>query len=184
MNLLYRGQYAERFRQVCLLLRETDEAVLELCFGDVAIARYCRQHGKRWIGLDASDEFVSHAVNRGLDARTANLLRPGVLPSCDVCIMMGSLYHFKAHLAELFPRIKDASSRLILSEPVRNWTHANGLLRVLAKVLTRTDAQAENFRFTEMTLKQTLDELRKVVGFEYRVVSVARDMIVEVVWLN
>ena len=182
MNLLYRGRYEERFRQMCLLIRETEGTVLELCFGDVSVAAYCRQKGKRWIGLDASEEFVAYAAARGFDARKANLLRIDALPTCDVCIMMGSLYHFKAHLSEFLPRIKGASSRLLLSEPVRNWTHAQGLLKGLAKVLTRTDEQAETFRFTEASLKQTLDELRSVVGFNYRVVSVARDMIVEVTW--
>lgn len=182
MSLLYQGRYAERFSQVCALIRETDDTVLELCFGDVAVAEFCRRAGKRWTGLDASEEFVSHAVRRGFDARQADLLRPVAFPACDVCIMMGSLYHFQAHLPELFLRIKETSSRLVLSEPVRNWTNANGLLKAAARVLTRTDAQAETFRFTEASLKQTLDQLRGVVGFDYRVASVARDMIVEVVW--
>lgn len=184
MNLLYRGSYAERFRQVCSLIRKSDETILELCFGDVAVAEYCRQNGKRWIGMDASDAFVKHALKSGFDARKADLLRLDVLPNSSVCIMMGSLYHFEAQLPSLFLRIKGASARLILSEPVRNWTHASGLLRCLAKLLTRTDAQAETFRFTEASLTRALDDLKNGVGFDYRVVSVARDMIVEVVWLN
>jgi hypothetical protein len=153
MAVLYKGQYQERFRRVCRLIRESDTTVLELCFGDVEVAGYCRAHGKRWTGLDASDEFVAHAANKGFDARKADLLQSAALPTCDVCVMMGSLYHFKTQLPELFLRIKSASSRFVLSEPVRNWTHANGLLNRLATVLTRTDAQVETFRFTEASLR-------------------------------
>ena len=184
MNALYRGRYRERFANVCKLLRETDRTVLELCFGDVVVAGYCRSHGMRWIGLDLSGAFVSHAVSRRYDARRANVMQPVAFPACDACILMGSLYHFNAQLPDLFRRIKAASPRLILSEPVRNWTHANGFLRFLARALTRADAQEETFRFDETSLLRALDELKTDVGFDYRVVSVARDMVVEVVWSN
>jgi hypothetical protein len=184
MNLLYRGRYAERFIQVCSLIRKSDDTILELCFGDVVVAEYCRQNGKRWIGLDASDAFVAHALKSGFEARKADLLSLDALPNSNVCIMMGSLYHFEAHLPSLFLRIKGASTRFILSEPVKNWTHASGLRGCLAKLLTRTDAQAETFRFTEASLTRALDDLKNVIGFDYRVASVTRDMIVEVVWSN
>ena len=182
MCLLYRGQYMERFRRVCGLIRVTDERVLELCFGDVAIAEYCRRSGKRWVGLDISDAFVSYAVSKRFDARRHDVKLPVPLPACDVCIMMGSLYHFHAQLPDLFRRIKGASSRLILSEPVRNWTHAKGLLPLLAGLLTRAGAQREAFRFDEASLLRALEGLKREVGFDYQVVSVARDMVVEVVW--
>jgi hypothetical protein len=182
MSLLYKGRYQQRFQRVCALIRASDETVLELCFGDVAVAKYCQQRGKGWTGIDESAQFVAHAVSRGFDARKDDVLRMRAFPACDVCVMMGSLYHFKARLPDLFRRVKAASSRFILSEPVRNWTQTAGLLKRLAAALTRTDRQSQTFRFTEASLTQALNELRKEVGFNYRVVSVARDMIVEVVW--
>jgi hypothetical protein len=182
MGLLYRGRYSERFESVCALIRENDRAVLELCFGDVAVAARCRQRGVCWTGLDLSEAFVAHAVKLGFDARQADLLRGEALPACDLCVMMGSLYHFERNLPELFARVKRSSARFVLSEPVRNWTHAGGLRRYLAMRLTRAGARDEVFRFTEASLTQALDRLRLDVGFEYRVVSVAHDMIVEVVW--
>jgi trans-aconitate methyltransferase len=184
MGVLYKGRYRERFKRVCELIRESDGTVLELCFGDVAIAEYCREHGKRWTGLDVSDAFVAYAARRRFDARKADVARLDALPACDVCVMMGSLYHFKERLPELFRRIKNASPRFVLSEPVRNWTHANVPFRFLARALTRTDEREETFRFDEASLVQTLDELKATAGFEYRVASVARDMVVEVVWSN
>jgi hypothetical protein len=184
MNVLYRGRYRERFASVCELIRETDRSVLELCFGDVVVAGYCRRHGVSWTGLDLSEAFVAYAAHQRFDARLANVMQPGALPACDVCIMMGSLYHFNAQLPDLFRRLKAAAPRLLLSEPVRNWTHASGGLRFLARKLTRAETQEETFRFDETSLLRALGELKAEVGFDYRVVSVARDMVVEVVWSN
>ena len=184
MNLLYRGHYRARFRRVTGLIRDTDQRVLELCFGDVAIAEFCRQRGKQWTGLDISAPFVAYAARRHHDARQADVLRTPSFPACDVCIMMGSLYHFQRNLPDLFDRIRKASPRLVLSEPVRNWTHANRLLRFLARKGTRAGSGEETFRFDEHSLRLALNALKERAGFDYRVVEVARDMIVEVVWLS
>lgn len=178
MTLLYAGQYRTRFDHVCRLFRNTDSTVLELCFGDVAIAEFCRRQGVRWTGLDTSESFVGYARRRGYDARLENVARTDAFPACDVCIMIGSLYQFKSQLHDIFPRLKCASSRLLLSEPVRNWTHASGVRGFLARTLS----DGVPFRFDERSLIQTLDALQKAVGFDYRVVSVARDMLVEVTW--
>lgn len=184
MALLYKGRYTARFKSVTALIRDTETRVLELCFGDVVVAGHCREQGKTWIGLDVSEAFVAYAVRRGFDAREADLLQMCSLPVCDVCVMMGSLYHFRRQLPDLFRRIKAASGRFILSEPVKNWTHSNRSLRFLARKGTRVGTHEETFRFDETSLNRVLEELKTKVGFEYRVVSVARDMIVEVVWSN
>jgi SAM-dependent methyltransferase len=182
MQVLYRGRCGMRFARVCELLRESDRTVLELCFGDVRVAEACRRRGVRWVGLDLSEQFVAYAARRGFDARRADLLAGCELPACDLCVMMGSLYHFEPQLAPLFERIRRASRRLVISEPVRNWTHAGGLRSRLARALTRAGDRAEAFRFTEATLAQALERLSREVGFTYRVVAVDRDMVVEVVW--
>ena len=184
MSLLYHGQYGARFKRVAAGIRNADKIVLELCFGDVMIAEYCRQQGKAWIGMDVNEAFVAYAVKRGFDARRADLSEAMVLPACDVLVMMGSLYHFRTQLPELFLRMKAASGRLILSEPVKNWTHSNRLLRFLARKGTRVGTKDETFRFDESSLLEALNELKASVGFDYHVVSVTRDMIVEVVWLS
>lgn len=184
MGLLYRGRYRVRFDPVINLIRETDQCVLELCFGDVVVAEACRQRGLKWIGLDASPAFVAHALQSGHDARQSDLLKGEPLPTCDLCVMMGSLYHFESCLSDLFTRIKHVSKRLVISEPIQNWTSGSGLRRCLARALTRASNRVQDFRFTEATLLQTLDRLSREVGFEYHVVGVSRDMIVEVIWLT
>jgi hypothetical protein len=183
MNVLYKGRYRWRFKRVAELLREPDKLVLELCFGDILLAEFCRRQKKTWIGLDLNNAFVQYAAKRGFDARRADLLSGGKLPSCDVCVMIGSLYHFKPALPELFRRIKAVSGRMILSEPVQNWTNSNAFLRFLACKGTRVGAAEETFRFTETTLLESLDELKTSVGLDYRVQTRGeRDMIVEIEW--
>ena len=182
MNVLYQGRYRARFSAVAALLRADETSVLELCFGDTEIAEHCRKHGIAWTGLDVSEAFVARARSAGYDARHADLSLPLALPPCDVCVMMGSLYHFKPRLEDLFCRIKSASKRFILSEPVITWTRSNRLLRFLARKGTRVGSAEETFRFDSPSLLAALDELHRSVGFTYRVVSVERDMIVEVIW--
>lgn len=183
MSVLYRGRYRARFRAVAALLRADEASVLELCFGDTELAGLCRAHGRAWTGLDVSEAFVARAQARGFDARHADLSAlPLALPACDVCVMMGSLYHFYPRLEALFRQMKEASKRLILSEPVRNWTHANRLLRFLALKGTRAGQREEAFRFDAESLLAALEGLQRSVGFTYRVAGVERDMIVEVVW--
>ena len=182
MGVLYRGRYRARFDPVIHLIQETDSSVLELCFGDVVVAEACRRRGVNWIGLDASPVFVAHALRSGYDARQADLQTRDPLPTCDLCVMMGSLYHFESCLSELFTRIKRVSKRLVISEPIQNWTSGSGIRRCLAIALTRAGNRAHPFRFTEASLLQTLDRLSQEVGFEYHVLGVSRDMIVEVIW--
>ena len=184
MRLLYWEPYGKRFRHVCQQLRETDSSVLELCFADVVVADYCRRHSRAWTGIDQSDAFVAYARRHRFDARQADLLRPDKLPLCDVCIMMGSLYQFRGELEDLFFRIKACSARFILSEPVNNWTCSTGLRRIMAVWLTRTEPYADPFRFTELSLVQTLNAMQHDIGFEYRIVHTARDMVVEIIWLK
>jgi len=184
MGVLYRGRYRERFDPVINLIQAPDSCVLELCFGDGVVAEACRQRGVKWIGLDASPAFVAHALRGGYDARHADLLNSEPLPTCDLCVMMGSLYHFESCLSDLFTRIKRISKRFVISEPIQNWTACSGIRRFLAIALTRAGNRAQAFRFTEATLLQALDRLSREVGFEYHVVGVSRDMIVEVIWLK
>lgn len=182
MNLLYRGRYARRAEAVCRLLRPEDRVVLELCFGDVLVAQHCRATGRSWIGLDVSAPFVAHAVRKGFDARLQDVSSADELPACDACVMMGSLYHFEGRVEELFRRIKRASRRLVLSEPVVNWTQARGVRGWLARRLTRVGEREERFRFDARSLVLRLEALKACVGFSYRIVGVGRDMVVEVVW--
>jgi len=182
MAVLYRGAYRARFDRMSALLTVNERSVLELCFGDTVFAEHCRRQGRTWTGLDVNERFIARAMEQGFDAHLLDLRHAVDLPVSDVCVMIGSLYHFHENLPELFERIKAVSGRFLISEPVRNWTHGNALLRGLARWGTRVGADAETFRFDEASLRASLETLGRRVGFKYRVHHVARDMIVEVLW--
>lgn len=181
MWLLYRGKYRMRFARITELLRESDKAVVELCFGDIYIADYCKMRGKRWIGYDISEHFVAYAQKKGFDAKREDISLLEQFPESDVCIMVGSLYHFHTELRELFGKILRSAPRLILSEPVVNWTNKGGIPSTLAQMLTGAGKGEESFRFDEASLIARLETLKKEFHFNYRIVQKDRDMLLEII---
>lgn len=182
MNILYFGKYQNRFNEVIARFKADDIRILELCFGDTVIAEHCRRFGKSWTGLDISEAFIANAVSQGYDAKKTDLFACQAFPVCDVCVMMGSLYHFERHLPDLFEKIAKSSHRLIISEPIRNWTDGSGVCRFLARRLTRAEKGDETFRFNRKSLVDALNDLKKSVPFEFITTDSRRDMIVEVIW--
>jgi len=182
MRFLYGREAEARVNRVCARLGPPDGVVLELCFGDLQIAEHCRRQGLGWIGIDRSLAFVQRARRRGFDARCRDVRDSDALPHCHTCVMMGSLYQFHEDLSALFRRMAACSDRLVLSEPVRNWTHGPWPLRMLAAWLSRTDTRSERFRYDATTLPRALQALQGELGFAYRVLHTARDMLVEVRW--
>ncbi|MBI2612561.1 class I SAM-dependent methyltransferase [Candidatus Kaiserbacteria bacterium] len=180
MWLLYLGKYRKRFTRITDLLRESDKTVLELCFGDIYIAEYCKAHSKKWIGYDISEHFVTYARRIGFDARREDISLLAKFPENDVCVMIGSLYHFHKELRELFGKILHAAPRFILSEPVINWTNKGGFLSSLARLFTGAGKGHESFRFDEASLIETLEALKRELRFDYKVVHKDRDMVVEI----
>ena len=184
LNLLYLGGYRRRFAAVIDNLRTDDVSVLELCFGDTVIAEHCRVTGMNWIGFDLSEAFVAYAIAEGYDARNVDLLSVESLPTCDVCVMMGSLYHFHGHYEGLFRLISECSQRLIISEPIKNWTDGPGLLSFVARYMTRSGKGDESFRFNRDSLLAEINRLRNIIPFDFRTIDCGRDIIVEVTWLR
>ena len=64
--------------------------VLELCFGDVYLAAFCKKAGYHWTGLDINSNFVMAAKNMGFDAKQEDLVRAEVFPRADICTMLRS----------------------------------------------------------------------------------------------
>jgi hypothetical protein len=182
MNILYGFKYKKRFAKVIKLIRPEDKAVVELCFGDIFIAQYCRQEGKGWIGFDLNENFVKFARKNNFNAHLKDVLLLEEFPRADVIIMIGSLYHFYSTIRMLFEKICRSSRRFILSEPIINLTHQKGVLGILAKRFTNAGKGEENFRFNESSLLETLESLKKELNFNYQIVDKKRDMIIEIIW--
>src|SRR3990167_2857093 len=94
MNVLYQGKFQKRFEDVFQFIGSNDKSILELCFADLYLAGLWKEQGKNWTGLDINEQFVARARKNGFEARVCDLKKTGTLPSADVCIMIGSLYHF------------------------------------------------------------------------------------------
>jgi hypothetical protein len=179
MSLLYGGGYRRRFQRIIDLIGPEVCSVCDLCFGDTVIAEWCRSRRIRWVGVDLNHRFCERARNHGFDAREGDLFAME-LPSASVFVMAGSLYHFHTRLTELFDLILGRTSRLILSEPVRNVSSRRGLLGWWARRAANAGSGRAAFRYEEATLLEALREQQQRKHFVFRVVSIDRDMLLEI----
>lgn len=179
MNLLYKGQYCRRIRKIVELIEPSVRSVCDLCFGDTFIAEWCRARGISWIGIDLNHPFCERARKRGFETIEGDLLALE-LPNADVFVMAGSLYHFHDRLSVLFDKILGHTDRFILSEPIRNLSSQGGVLGWLAKRSANPGSGHAEFRYCEQSLLDALRQQQNRKGFSYRVVSIDRDILIEI----
>ena len=167
MTLLYGDKYRERFQVVLNLLGNEDVNILALCFGDTVLAKYCRDNHKNWIGIDSNENFVSSARRQGFDAHQKELTELHALPKSDVCIMIGSLYHFWDNINAIMKLMLNSSKRVIISEPIVNFSNGRGPVGSIARKLTAMKGSSSGFRYNENTLLAALDGLKNELNFKY-----------------
>jgi len=159
MNILYLGKYKERFRPI---ITEIDKLpphskILELCFGDVLIAEHCQRVGYHWKGIDINAHFVKHAKKAGHDASHEDLSMLEVIPKSDLCLMIGSLYHFYPNTESILTKMFNSSDVIILSEPVLNLSSSKGLIGYFARRSANAGKGNEEFRYKESSLMEELN---------------------------
>ena len=154
--------------------------VLELCFGDIIIAKECKKREIQWTGIDLNPVFVNFAQSLGYHAILEDVLLMEHIQPCDVCIMSGSLYHFHADIENIMAKLYASAPYVIISEPVVNLSSGKGFIGKLARIFTNAGKGNEDFRFNKISLIETLDKFRNELGFSYRVISVKRDMLIEI----
>jgi hypothetical protein len=182
MNALYLGQYKKRFIPVIDQIRSLHDnaKVLELCFGDTYIAAHCKKAGVHWIGFDLNARFVRYAQKAGFDARQADLASAFELPGADVCIMMGSLYHFHGHTEHILRKMLNAAPTVILSEPVKNLSSGKGFLGALAKRSANAGKGDERFRYNAESFLAELEHHRKILKYQIHTpIDFGKDLIVK-----
>jgi hypothetical protein len=155
MNVLYLGKYRRRFRPIEKMLTDVPEGrkVLELCFGDIEIATFCRRKNLDWKGFDINPHFVDYASSLGFNASHVDLTQAS-LPQADVCIMAGSLYHFHSNVAKILTKMLEAAPVIIISEPVLNLSSMPGILGFLARKSANVGKGDEIFRFNHHSLME------------------------------
>lgn len=180
MNVLYLGRYRQRFRDVIGELGPADRHIVELCFGDIFIAAFCKKSGRNWVGYDINDAFVKHALKQGYNAVSANVLTMESLPRADVLIFAGSLYHFNENRHKIWELMTSCATRIILSEPVKNITSMKNIMgRIGARASTVRNG-AEAFRYDRDSLIQMLDYFQEKHKFTYKIVSEKKDMLITI----
>lgn len=149
MNILYSGGYTKRFHHVIEQIKDLplNSQILELCFGDTYIADYCKKRGYRWKGLEFNTHFVAHAKKLGHEAFFADLINAETLPKADVCLMMGSFYHFHEHPFSMLKKMLDAAETVIISEPVSNLASRSGIVGFFARRAANAGKGKEGFRY-------------------------------------
>ena len=172
MNILYTSGYKKRFAKVIRIIDHHQPlSILELCFGDVLIAAHCKKNGIQWTGIDLNKNFVNHAKRKGFNAKSADLTNLTALPKAEICVMVGSFYHFYNNAHNVLSKILEASNKIIISEPVKNLSDQNNLLGRIARISANAGKGNEQFRYNEITLQKLLEEESKTLHFSYKVID-------------
>jgi hypothetical protein len=178
MNLLYLGRYRRRFKDITNLLEQKDNNIVELCFGDIIIAEYCKESARHWVGYDINDVFVNYALKHGHNAVSTDILSLESLPDADVLIFAGSLYHFNENMHKIWQLMTSCASKIILSEPVKNITSIKNFVGKIGARASTVRNGAEAFRFDRRSLIEMLDRFKETYNFTYEIVSEKKDILI------
>lgn len=178
MNFLYLGRYRQRFQDIKDVMAPEDRQIIELCFGDIYIAEYCKKSLRQWTGYDINDVFVNYALARGHNAVNADVLSLKKLPYADVLVFAGSLYHFNNNLHHLWQLMTSCATKIILSEPIKNITSAKNFIGKIGARASAVRNGAEAFRFERDSLIQMLDCFQETYNFTYEIISEKKDILI------
>lgn len=181
MNLLYTGSYKKRFELICnAITRENPKHVLELCFGDIIVAEFCKSKAISWQGYDLNKTFVAHALKHGFDAHCQDLLTVHEFSKNDLTIISGSLYHFtNEQLSVLLKKILHSTSKIIISEPILNLSDSKGILGYIARRQANAGKGNESFRYNKETFTKKMEEVSKEFSLTFEVLGyIKKDMVI------
>src|SRR5579872_6367027 len=181
MNLIYAGNYKERFKKIIEVIDGiAPRSILELCFGDTFIAAYCKKKDISWQGIDINENFVKRAKRMGYSAICKDVLLADPFIKNDLCIISGSMYHFDpVQRIVLLKKILASSEKVIISEPIVNLASQKGIIGFIARRSANAGKGQESFRYNEKSLKSALDELGREFDFSYKIVGfIKKDIII------
>lgn len=180
MNLLYLGGYKNR-HQILFKHFHPCNSMLELCFGDTLLAKFCKKNNINWKGIDLNKGFTDRALRKGYDAMNYDITELEVFPKVDLCVMVGSLYHFADFTDSIFKKILNASDRVIISEPIKNLSDKKGLIGYIAKHSASPGKKHEIFRYNEISFLELIEKMKNEFNFKYRIIERYRkDLVIEI----
>jgi hypothetical protein len=180
MSFLYLGGYRHRYQMLYKYIQPS-VSVLELCFGDTFLAAYCKKNNILWTGIDINKGFTERAIRKSYNAIHDDIIELDVFPKADLCVMVGSFYHFAEFTDSIFKKILSASERVIISEPVKNLSDKKGLLGFIAKHSAKAGKKHEFFRYNDTSFLQLIEQKKNEYNFEYRIIERYRkDLVIEI----
>ena len=174
------GQYTKRFKKITNLINHGDKKIIELCFADTYIANYCKKNDIKWIGYDINYRFVENANKRKFESYQIDLLKENITEKADMCLIIGSLYHFNNSLEFFFLKMLNISHKIIISEPVKNLTNSNRFLSFFSKKISDAGNGTENFRFNKNSFYDAIEKMSVKLNFSYKSIYEGRDIIIEI----
>jgi len=176
MSVLYLGKYKRRFERINALLKPTTDTVIELCFGDIYIAKHCKRNGINWKGYDINEHFVRNAARRNYNAILKDVNELSAFEKCDTYLIVGSLYHFRDNSVEILRKMIASSRQVIISEPIKNLTISKGIIGYIARKSASVGKGSEEFRFNVTTFLAMLEGC----NVNYKIISIDKDILIEI----
>lgn len=160
MRLLYRSHYREKYKVVAEEI-PAGSTVVDLCCGDAQIYPLLAAKGCKYIGLDINPRFVEWGREKGIDVRHWDIAKQMDMPEGDVVCIQSALYHFIPNDKQLVDRMLErARQRVIITEPVDNWTKIKiSLVHKLAVALTQVHGREFSKRHTEASFNALFSEI-------------------------
>lgn len=160
MNLLYFGKYNARFKEVINLIEYIKpNSVLELCFADVKVAKYCKSKNIRWKGLDINQNFVNFAKKKYFEAQNQDINKCDFSSeNFDLVLIIGSLYHFRKNIDSFLQKILNSNDKLLISEPTTTLTQNYPKFKNILYFLSGIEDTVDFERYTNDTLKKDLEK--------------------------
>jgi hypothetical protein len=184
MNLLYLSGYRKRFTPIIEQIKNKPlhARILELCFGDIYIAKYCKNAHYRWKGLDLNKQFVQFAQKSGFDAEVSDITTIRAFPPADMCIMIGSFYHFHQDSFAMLDKMFKSSNTILISEPVLNLSASRGFIGFLARRAANTGKGREEFRYDKLSFLKMLEENSNMLNYQIELLQDhGKDLIVKLI---
>jgi len=96
--------------------------------------------------------------------------------------MIGSLYHFHPYTQQILIKILQASSCVIISEPVLNLSSRKGIIGAIAKRSANAGKGNEPFRYNRSSFLDMLQTYSNTLNYRYEILhEQGRDLIVKLV---
>ena len=172
MNLLYTGGYKTRFYKVIKLIKEIKPAdILELCFGDIIIAEFCNENNIKWTGFDLNEHFIFKAKSKKFNVKMVDLSAVSSFQKSEICLMIGSLYHFHDEINSLLSKMLSSSKTIIISEPIKNLSDRKNIIGWIARKSANAGKGEVPFRYNEVTFLKMLNEESRKLSFQYTIID-------------